>query len=241
MYYDKYVKKKQLKKKRLKSLFGILWVSILLLILLIVFKKQNAELCANSISCIQDLTGIYKGDATSAEFLGKTFFIPKYIANNYPIANVLGNTTGEKRIEVNLSNQHLYAYEGDNLVYDFPVSTGKWYPTPTGTFHIWIKLRYTSMVGGNKAWGTYYNLPNVPYTMYFYSDSIPKTRGFGLHGTYWHNNFGHPMSHGCVNVKTEDVEKLYYWADPPTKNSTTYADNNNPGTKIVIYGETPKE
>lgn len=97
------------------------------------------------------------------------------------------------------------------------------------------------MEGGNKAWGTYYNLPNVPYTMYFYNNEVPKTRGYGIHGAYWHNNFGHPMSHRCVNMKPEESEKLYFWADPSVKGNTTYADKDNPGTKIVIYGTAPNE
>ena len=109
------------------------------------------------------------------------------------------------------------------------------------TFDIWIKLRYTKMEGGNKDWGTYYYLPNVPYVMFFYNSQIPKWRGFGIHGTYWHSNFGHPMSHGCINMKTEEVEQLYYWTNPPSTQHTTYANANNPGTKIIIYGEAPNE
>ena len=66
------------------------------------------------------------------------------------------------------------------------------------------------MAGGSKALGTYYYLPNVPCTMYFY-------KGYGLHGTYWHNNFGHPMSHGCVNMKTEEACTLFDWASVGTR------------------------
>jgi hypothetical protein len=96
------------------------------------------------------------------------------------------------------------------------------------------------MEGGSKALGTYYNLPNVPFTMFFYNTAVPKYLGYGIHGTYWHNNFGHPMSHGCINLKTENAEKLYYWADPALagKPSIT-ATNTNIGTRIVIYGQTP--
>ena len=97
------------------------------------------------------------------------------------------------------------------------------------------------MEGGSSAIGTYYYLPNVPYVMFFYNDEVSKGRGFSLHGTYWHNNFGHPMSHGCVNLRVEDAEKLYYWTNPPLKGNTTYADNDNPGTQITIYGNPPLE
>ena len=204
-------------------------------------NNTNDNFCANSISCIKNLTGVYDKSSANAEFEGKSVFVPYEIASVKLATNVLGDSTAEKRIEIDLANQRLYAYEGDRKVYDFLVSTGKWGRTPTGTFDIWIKLRYTKMEGGNKNLGTYYYLPNVPYTMFFYNQSIPKYRGYGIHGTYWHSNFGHPMSHGCINMKTEEVEQLYYWANPPSTAYTTYANANNPGTKIVIYGEAPNE
>ena len=203
---------------------------------------NKAHFCANSISCVKDLTGIYDENARHAEFLGKSLSVPQELAYApLTTSNVLGESTANKRIEVDLTNQRLYAYEGNNRVFDFLVSTGKWGKTPTGTFNIWIKLRYTKMEGGSKDWGTYYYLPNVPYVMFFYNDQIPKWRGFGRHGAYWHNNFGHPMSHGCVNMKIEEAEKLYYWANPPSAQYTTYASNDNPGTQIVIYGQAPNE
>lgn len=100
-------------------------------------------------------------------------------------------------VDVNLTQQMVYAYVGDTVVNSFLVSTGTYlHPTVTGQFRIWIKLRYTNMSGPG------YYLPNVPYTMYFYE-------GYGLHGTYWHSNFGTPMSHGCVNMRTEDAGWVY--------------------------------
>jgi len=54
-----------------------------------------------------------------------------------------------------------------------------------------------------------YNLPNVPYVMFFYRD-------YGLHGAYWHNNFGHTMSHGCINLRQVDARDLFKWADGPS-------------------------
>ena len=114
-------------------------------------------------------------------------------------------STGDERwIDVNLSQQMVYAYEGNTVVNSFLVSTGTWqYPTVTGKYHIYVKYRYTDMAGPG------YYLPNVPYTMYFY-------RGYGLHGTYWHHNFGTPMSHGCVNLSIPDSEWLYNWASVGT-------------------------
>lgn len=155
---------------------------------------------------------------------------------------VLGDTSGGKRIEVDLTNQRVYAYEGDRQVYNFLVSTGKWGRTPTGTFEIWVKYRYTKMSGGSKALHTYYYLPNVPYTMFFYNNEIPKSRGYGIHGTYWHSNFGHTMSHGCINMKTEEAGPLYYWANPQLgEKKSILASAENPGTKVIIYGTPPKD
>ena len=103
-------------------------------------------------------------------------------------------------IDIDLSEQRLYAYDGQNLVRSFVVSTGTYlHPTPVGRYSVYIKLRYTDMAGPG------YYLPDVPYTMYFYS-------GYGIHGTYWHDNFGTPMSHGCINMVTEEAGWLFDWS-----------------------------
>jgi len=184
-------------------------------------------------------SGSYDKSQKVAYFHGREFQVPEEISPKelaLENLNILGSKSGEKRIEINLTEQKLYAYEGSKKIYSFAVSTGKWGLTPTGEFRIWTKLRYTLMAGGSKELGTYYYLPNVPYTMYFYKD-------FGIHGTYWHNNFGHPMSHGCVNMRTEEAEKLFYWANPPLPPNvnSVLASANNLGTKVIVYGTTPKE
>jgi lipoprotein-anchoring transpeptidase ErfK/SrfK len=111
---------------------------------------------------------------------------------------------GEHWIDVDLSQQRLYAYAGDTLMNSFVVSTGTWQtPTVTGKFKVWIKVRSQAMTGPG------YYLPDVPYVMYFHKD-------YGLHGTYWHNNFGTPMSHGCVNLTIPDAEWLYNFSSVGT-------------------------
>lgn len=217
---------------------GIVGFFILLIATFIIFKINSQ--CANSISCIKNLSG-QKETVNKGTFMGKTVFAPNMLEKPQEQQNtmVLGEQTSDyKHIYIDLTNQRLYAFEGTNKVMDFPVSTGKFYLTPTGDFRIWIWLRYTRMSGGSGA--GYYNLPNVPYTMYFYNNSIPKYRGYGIHGAYWHNNFGHPMSHGCVNMRIEDVEKLYYWSNPNAGN-ISYANELSPGTLITIYGQTPSK
>ncbi len=187
----------------------------------------------------ESLTGEYDRNDTKGTFHGQAVASSEV----YPgrLARVLGESTGPKRIEVDLTNQKVYAYEGNQKVYEFLISSGKWYPTPTGTFNIWGKYRYIKMSGGNPTLGTYYYLPNVPFVMFFGNAKIPASRGFSLHGTYWHNNFGRPMSHGCVNMRTEDAEVLFYWSQPTVgEKNATRADAGNPGTEIRIYGEAPK-
>ncbi|MBI2049491.1 L,D-transpeptidase [Candidatus Roizmanbacteria bacterium] len=217
--------------------------TFLLIVIVTVFIKALSPngFCANQVSCIKNLNGLYDENTSIGEFSNKIVSAPENLGNLFSPIQVLGQTAGEKRLEINLSNQRLYAYQGEIVIYEFPISSGKWWETPTGTFNIWIKLRYTRMEGGNRSLGTYYNLPNVPYTMYFYNKDISKSMGYGVHGAYWHNNFGHPMSHGCVNMKPEDAEKIYSFVSPSSSNHTTFATAENPGTQIVIYGVTPKE
>ncbi len=106
----------------------------------------------------------------------------------------------ERWIDVDLSKQRVFAYEGDQRINSFLVSTGTWeHPTVTGQFRIYVKYQAADMSGPG------YYLPGVPYVMYFY-------KGYGLHGTYWHNNFGTPMSHGCVNLRTDEANWLFNWA-----------------------------
>lgn len=121
-----------------------------------------------------------------------------------PKPAVASSGNGTRWIDVDLTNQRVYAYEGDTVVNSFIVSTGTWLtPTVTGQFNIYVKYR------SNKMSGPGYYLPDVPYIMYFHGS-------YGLHGTYWHNNFGTPMSHGCVNLTIDDAGWLYNWASVGT-------------------------
>lgn len=175
-------------------------------------------------------SGDFETNQTEAYFQDHTVAPPLALL---PViqSSVLGETAAEEKwIEVDLSEQKLTAWQGSEKFLETLVSTGKWGRTPVGDYRIWSKFKYTKMSGGNKALNTYYYLPNVPYTMYFYKD-------FGLHGTYWHNNFGVPMSHGCVNLPTIMAEKLFYWTTPVLaegKNSVI-ASQKNPGTRVVVH------
>lgn len=146
---------------------------------------------------------------------------------------VLGTTNSageEKWIEVSLQDQHLWAREGNRVVMDYPISSGLWSATPIGTFNIWYKTRYQPMIGGSKELGTYYNLPNVPNNMFFH-------QGYAIHGAYWHNNFGHPMSHGCVNEPLADAAAIFEWAGPTLSagQNAIRASVDNPGTRVWVH------
>ena len=100
-------------------------------------------------------------------------------------------------IEIDLTNQILFVYRDNQLINGFKVSTGtSSHKTVTGIFKIFSKYPAITMTGPG------YDLADVPFSMFFY-------KGYAIHGTYWHNNFGTPMSHGCVNMNTDDASWIY--------------------------------
>jgi len=124
---------------------------------------------------------------------------PAPSAPGNPVTGIQG-----KHFVVDLSEQRIYAYDGESLQMTSLVSTGTArYPTVKGLYYIYVKYEAARMRGPG------YNLPGVPWVMYFY-------KGYGVHGTYWHSNFGTPMSHGCVNLSTPNAEWAYAWASVGT-------------------------
>ncbi|MBA3873475.1 MAG: L,D-transpeptidase family protein [Anaerolineae bacterium] len=113
-------------------------------------------------------------------------------------------TNSGKSILVSTGEQRIYAYEDGKLVHSHLASTGlPATPTVLGDYKIYVKYLADDMSGPG------YFLPQVPYTMYFY-------QGYGIHGTYWHNSFGRPMSHGCVNLPTPEAKWFFDWASVGT-------------------------
>jgi hypothetical protein len=123
------------------------------------------------------------------------------------------NGSSTKRIIVDRADQMLYAYDGDTLFMETSISTGlELTPTLLGTYTIFKKTPSRYMQGPIPGVSDqYYDLPGVPWDLYFTGD------GAAIHGTYWHNNFGKPSSHGCVNLPPEQAHTLYTWADVGTK------------------------
>lgn len=113
-----------------------------------------------------------------------------------------------KYISVDLSKQTLYRYQNGSLLDKFLISSGKAStPTPVGEYQVYKKrpsVRMSWYFGPNNPQN--YDLPNVPWVASFFG---PYT----IHGTYWHSNFGHPMSHGCINMYTPDSKTVYDWSE----------------------------
>ncbi len=111
----------------------------------------------------------------------------------------------ERWVGVNLREQTAVAYEGDIPVFAALVATGlPGTPTVQGIFRTWWRVRWRKMSGGRP--GMYYYLEEVPWTCYFY-------RGYALHGAYWHDAFGRPRSHGCVNLSLYDSWWIFQWSE----------------------------
>ncbi|MCR4275883.1 MAG: L,D-transpeptidase family protein [Candidatus Parcubacteria bacterium] len=141
-----------------------------------------------------------------------------YVAGDYARlfydSGMLATTTqakalNTKRIVIDRAKEMLYAYDGDTLFMEQAISVGlELTPTPTGTFSIYRKMPDSYMQGPVPGVSDqYYDLPGVPWDLYFTNE------GGAIHGAYWHNNFGQPWSHGCVNLPPAAAELLYEWAD----------------------------
>jgi len=149
----------------------------------------------------------------------------------------------EKWIDVDLDLQTLIAYEGDRPVFATLVSTGRVrnpdipernHPTPTGEFRITSKHLAATMDGDNAIDGPY-SIQDVPWVMYF-------ELAYAFHAAFWHDRFGRPKSHGCVNMAPLDARWLFQWTDPqvPEGWHGAYPTEERPGTRVFIRGETPR-
>ncbi len=129
--------------------------------------------------------------------------LPRDIPTLPPTGSELAQhaANGGRWLDVQLSTQTVFAMEGERALRSFVVSTGTTQtPTVQGNFRVYLKYPVQDMSGPG------YNVPGVPNVLYFH-------QGYGFHGTYWHSNFGTPMSHGCVNMTLDDSEWLYNFAD----------------------------
>jgi lipoprotein-anchoring transpeptidase ErfK/SrfK len=137
----------------------------------------------------------------------------------------------DKRIEVWLAEQIVIAYEGDSQVQMLRCSAGtkrfNQSLTPTGAFTTYYKRASRHMVDGNRASANSFDLPGVPWV------SFIDEHGISFHGTYWHNDFGKPRSHGCINLPSEGAKWIFRWTLPtvPFEDQLAYELT---GTRIQI-------
>jgi lipoprotein-anchoring transpeptidase ErfK/SrfK len=138
-----------------------------------------------------------------------------------------------KRIEVHIPEQVLIAYEYDNPVFMARIASGAVFSngdfsTPLGRFMTYHKQFSRHMARGNLA-ANGYDLPGVPWNTYITED------GIAFHGTYWHNNFGRPRSHGCINLTPQAAKWIFLWTSPtvPADQAGIYEDT---GTVVDVIG-----
>jgi len=154
---------------------------------------------------LQDIIDLNQLDNPDLLYVGQELTIPAAGVYTPSAADApAAPTSVGKSIVVATTQQRIYAYENGQLVRSDLVSTGlPDTPTVLGDYKVYQKYVKTDRSGPG------YYLPDVPYTMYFYE-------GYGIHGTYWHNSFGRPMSHGCVNLPTPEAEWFFNWAEVGT-------------------------
>lgn len=143
----------------------------------------------------------------------------------------------DKRLEVSLKDQKLYAYEGDTLVYTARCATGAAFKvegvgfvdftTPVGE-HTVVRKRPSRHMQGFLGRADEYDLPGVPFCTYF------TEPGVAVHGAYWHNDFGHQRSHGCVNVLAADAQWVYRWSMPVTDYEEALVIVEKGGTPVIV-------
>ncbi len=143
----------------------------------------------------------------------------------------LSPTVTEKRILIDTTRETITALENDRSVFSTRISSGisfgegKDFRTPLGEYQIYRKRPSRHMAAGDGAADDSYDLPGIPWVSYF-------NGGIALHGTYWHNDYGHPWSHGCINLLAQDAKWFYRWSIPTVGPGEDLAENA--GTRITV-------
>ena len=166
--------------------------------------------------------------------LKKEFFVPSHDMRIVPPEelSLLSPEVPEeqKHIVVDLAAQMVTAFEGEKLVFSQRASTGaKGTETPKGEFRTYHKGASMHMTNQGDALENLYNLPGVPWCSFF------TGAGNAFHGTYWHNDYGRPRSHGCVNLTSEASKFIFRWTRPNVPVDTPYLHLPGEGTKVQIF------
>jgi hypothetical protein len=148
-----------------------------------------------------------------------------------------GVSPDKKRVEVSIDRQELTAFEDSNIVLKTKISSGLDYhplnqiswDTPKGTFYVQNKMVSKHMGGGQLSSDLdAYILPGVSWVSFFQVEL-----GVAFHGTHWHHNFGNRMSHGCINMVTEEAKWLFRWLMPVA--DTSEMNTVGLGTEVTVY------
>jgi hypothetical protein len=167
------------------------------------------------------------------ERVDTSFFVPYYNMRLIPNEELTllspDVPESEKLIHVDLPSQLVTAFEGDTMVFSSRCSSGsKGTYTPTGEFSTYHKGPSVHMDNQDEDVENHYDLPGVPWTSYFTSEA------HAFHGTYWHNDYGRPRSHGCVNLPPENAKWIYRWRRPNVPVGEDYLHLPGEGTRVQI-------
>jgi hypothetical protein len=147
---------------------------------------------------------------------------------------------GDKRIEVDLDKQLVSCFENGEIVHSCRCASGAAFTmadgsianfgTPRGEHNVLLKQASRHMIGEDENSPDFFDLPGIPWDTFF------DLEGRAIHGTYWHNDYGVPRSHGCVNVSPEDARWIYRWTYPIGAYEDDYIRSNwRVGTPIIIF------
>jgi hypothetical protein len=165
----------------------------------------------------------------------RPFYVPANVIRLVPDAELTAISPDvraeDKSIVVDLATQMVTAYEKDQVVFMSRISSGVRLPeggfaTPRGLFRTTRKRPCRHMSNPANAYGSGFDLPGVPWVSYFTSD------GVAFHGAYWHNNYGVPSSHGCINMTPEAAKWIYRWTSPTVPPENYYY--SGAGTRVVV-------
>lgn len=166
----------------------------------------------------------------------RVFYVPAYYVRLVPDAELAPISPEvapeDKRLVVDLATQSVTAYEGERAVFMARISSGVrlkegGFATPRGYYRTTRKRPCRHMANGPSAFGSGFDLPGVPWVSYFTSD------GVAFHGAYWHNNFGVPHSHGCINMTPQAAKWIYRWTNP-TVPPAFYYYSDITGTRVIV-------
>ncbi len=166
----------------------------------------------------------------------RVFYVPAYYVRLVPDEELMPISPDippeEKKLIVDLNTQSVTAYEGDRKVFMSRISSGirfreGGFATPKGFYRTTRKRPCRHMANGPSAFGSGFDLPGVPWVSYFTS------QGVAFHGAYWHNNFGVPHSHGCINMTPQAAKWIYRWTNP-TVPPDFYYFSDITGTRVIV-------